>query len=166
LVNDVVDVLDEGFQDSDHDVSGIQISDDVVHVAGGLTTFANLRINVTALEFEDDGVTGGGCAVKDEGDHSTVNYAAINADIVVFFYFINRCMVDFVFGIRHVRCVATQNRSEFRIDRKGGRVCERLKDLGEQDVLITEELEGSFVKGELILEEEVEPEIVAEGPGP
>ena len=166
LVNDVVDVLDERAEDADKDVAGIPVGGHIVHVAGGLTSFANLAVDITALQLEDDGDAGGSCAVKDEGDHSTVDYAAINADIVVFFYFINRRVVDFVFGIRHVCCVATQNRSKFRIDRKGGRVCEGLKDLGEQDVLITEELEGSFVKGELVLEEDVEPEIVAEGPGP
>jgi hypothetical protein len=104
--------------------------------------------------------------VKDEGDHSTVDYAPINANIVVLLNVIDCGVVDFILRIRHIRGVATQDRSEFRIDRKGGGVGEGLEDLGKEDVLITEELEGSFVKGELVLEEEVEPEIVAEGPGP
>jgi hypothetical protein len=166
LVDDVVDVLDERAEDADKDVARIPVGGDIVHVAGRLTAFADLAVDITALQLEDDGDTGGGCAVKDEGDHSTVDYAPINVNIIVLLNVINRGVVDFIFGIRHIRGVATQDRSEFRIDWKGGGVCEGLEDLGKEDVLITEELEGSFVKGELVLEEEVEPEIVAEGPGP
>ena len=166
LVDDVVDVLDERAEDADKDVAGIPVGGDVVHVACGLTASADLAVDITALQLEDDGDAGGGCAVKDEGDHPAIYNPPINANIVVFLDVINRRVVDFIFGVRDVRGVATQDRSEFRIDRKGGRVCERLKDLGKEDVLITEELEGSFVKGELVLEEDVEPEIVAEGPGP
>lgn len=166
LFDDVVDVLDERAEDADKDVAGIPVGGHIVHVAGGLTAFANLAVDITALQLEDDGDAGGSCAVKDEGDHPAVDHAAINANIVVFLDVINRRVVDFILRIRHICGVATQDRSEFRINRKRGRVCERLKDLGKEDVLITEELEGSFVKGELVLEEDVEPEIVAEGPGP
>jgi len=104
--------------------------------------------------------------MKDKSDHSTVDHAAVNANIVVLLDVIDCGVVDFILRVRHICGVATQSGSEFRVDRKGGRVGEGLEDLGKEDVLITEELKGSLVKGELVLEEEVEPEIVAEGPGP
>jgi hypothetical protein len=104
--------------------------------------------------------------VKDEGDHSAVYNPPINANVVVFFYFIYGGVINFIFGIGHVRGVATQRVSENGIKRKRATVSEGLEDLGKQDVMATEELEGSVIEGDLVLEKELEPQIVAEGPGP
>jgi hypothetical protein len=166
LFDDVVDVLDKRTENSHDRVTGIPVGDDVIHVAGGLTSSADLAVDVAALQLKNDGFAGGVCAVKDEGDHSTVYNPPINADIVVLLDFIDCGVIDFIFCVRHIRGVATQRISENGVKRKRARVGEGLEDLGKQDVLISEKLEGSFIKGDLVLKKEVEPQIVAEGPGP
>jgi hypothetical protein len=141
LVQNVVDVGDKGFYEMEKGVLG-------PHPAGvgekrfhDLTPSLEFGENILSFEFYNDGVAVCVHSLEHERDHSAIDDVAVDRVGIQFFDCAKRFVIYFGFGETRIGRVVHQLCMELRGQTGVLGMCQRLENLGEQDVFVAQQLE-------------------------
>ena len=110
LIDDVVDVVEERFEDTGDRVRWKEVAEIAVEEEDGIAAGLEAFVDVGALELDDHGFLEiiQESSFEDEGDHSAVDDATVDMDVIVALYSVKTVVVDFGFFVAGVCCVAVE----------------------------------------------------------
>ena len=160
LFDNIVEITNKRAEDSDIQIPGPPIGDMAIQESDGVAATSELGINRATFEFENDGfAVAVARSLKDEGDHATVEGGSIDVDIIGSFDRIDCSGIDFLGGVAHSGVVGAKFCTELGTESEGRTVRQRLKDFGEENVVVAEEPESSLIE-KCLVAGQIIPEIV------